>query len=439
MGHPGRKFLAVACVAFLGCSRDESDPNASGAGSSTASAPAKAAPVAARGRLLQRLPDETLAFVRVPRLSALKSLAEDPGLIGTVLRAAADQIGGGAGADGMLETMGMGDPRLRPVIDLLASLDGEAVVGVGLKRGKADAPPTPSYLAAFVELGQREADVKRLLPGIEGQVHGGRDVHIELAVQQGVLGICGSPSDGPTGTLAKLFSQRAEESVLATDLVRTMPKAPEGADEPTFELALSFVELGRAMPQAPREMTSFLDRSGLGRMRGMSLLMAVGKAGYTETITFHGGSEANLATRVLRGRGLEANWTKLMLPDAESVSLLSCDFGKAFAEIVDLMDDQMQHVVQTGLLSFQQKLGVDVRGDLVDNLGPHVLVSTRGGVPMMPSAAAALDLVVAIELRTPDRARAAIEKLVKTAGLGAYRTSERVAGIGEIHTIRPPL
>lgn len=393
------------------------------------------APVADRG-LLRHLPENALAAVRVPRIASLKAAWTRAAWLRPWVEAITRQLeenGADTGLESLLEKAGVKHPDMRGLLSNLSQIEGEAVIGLvipdvmSMMAASRGATP-PVLLAAYFELGAREPAVRKHVEALQRAGWAGK-VEVDLAIESGVLAVVAAPkgAGGGAGSAARSLKLDRARSFLATPVAADAPRVPAGATETCFEAFLNLDPVKEMLGLAPPSVRAFFQAQGLDRIHGFSHVIGTFDGGFAESVMLHGGAEPNLVTRFLASPPLQAELARWVAADAEGAGLMSLDLARILGEVRAMLPPKDQLGMDRDFAKVRKATGVDVKADLLEALGAQVLIT--GGRDA--SAAGGLDVVIAWELRKPERARTAIEKLLQTSGLQSQASRERISGLGE--------
>lgn len=416
---------------------------------------AEAAPIAARP-LFQRLPRETLAALRLPRLDRLGEAA-DRTAISNLLAAPELAALRGPAEQGLQQAFAEFFAKVPELAPLLVELKGSAaeLVVAWLSvdplafAGGAAAGKLPLRAALLLDAGASADRIDHALepllarvdesaaPGGAWQLVGrtaagwqrrlradGAQLDFEREASQFVLLI--GPDDGhearPLPPLALADSFAASEVVRAS--------APPRAG--TTAVAEAFLDLDRAW-QLCREgdspsLNATLALGGFTSIRGVSATCSLAETGLDECLRLIAPEGKDLLTRVFTARQLDPTLARWLPADAEFASLQCFDLAALFDGVRELLPAELRAPLDGFLADAKTREGIDLEQDLIRNLGPTFATSGVGSLATAFSGANAAEWALAIELQDGARLRRMVDQALRKSGMAAHVRACKVGG-----------
>lgn len=412
-------------------------------------------PAAARGSLLRRLPRSTLCAIRLPHVERLTTAYERTSLHALVQSPMGAE--GRAKMDEAFATMqrelGASFPDFATLKEQLLSLEGELVFAVvdldalALAKPAGQIEELPATFAILFDAGATahvaDSLLQRAFPRIEAKArengnaalrfelqHESADGWIRRAQNEGVcidvardrsqFVLVAGPPSGARGSSTPLPVREIEDSFLATATVRATPDFAARGSVPVAEVFVHLEPVWSAVELlAPPDVRRVVETLGAASIRGLSGAAALGAHGIDETLLVHSKDGTDLLTRALTHRAIDPRLARFLPADATSASIATFDLATFFDGVVAALTPDAKREVDAALATAREH-GIDVRADLLHNLGPTFAVigevDVVGLLAGTKAPAEALDFTFVAALRDAPRLRALVDRCLESSG-----------------------
>lgn len=184
------------------------------------------------------------------------------------------------------------------------------------------------------------------------------------------------------------------------------------------EIASLYVNFGGILanlePVLPPQAKAAIDVLGIRSLQSMSVSSAFEGKGFIDTATVHTTGERKGIMRLADGPPVDAAVLNGVPKDVVSFSIFNFDVGVLWNSIWDtikVVDAGKEAEARQMLASFESKVGVKFKEDVVDSLGSRMVTFQRPTMPgqMLP------DFAFFLQVKAADRLRDAMGKLTKLA------------------------
>lgn len=361
--------------------------------------------VTERSALLQRLPKSSLFVLRVPKVGRLAEAYKRSSFRSMV---AGTEFS--AGKAQMTEGIARVEAGLRAALpdydalrEQVMSIDGESVlalVSVDIAAFTARASKSndmPFHVAWMFDAGRHastfDALTQRALKSIETHAAetGGtsttfrretidlaswrtrvtaEDVEFDLLREGSQFLLAVGPAPKSASVEHPLAMREIEDSFLAADITRGTKDLSAGGKSVVVEAYVNLEPVWSAVQLlAPAETKALLSASGAYSIRGLSGVAALGKTGIDEEILLMSPGGKDLLTKCLTSRPLEPEIARFVPEETSTATLCSFDFEALLTNLTKILPPSEKRDLENALLD-AKKAGIDVRKDLIENIGP---------------------------------------------------------------------
>jgi hypothetical protein len=181
---------------------------------------------------------------------------------------------------------------------------------------------------------------------------------------------------------------------------------------------------------APADVKSVLFSSGAFSIRGVSAVAALGKTGLDEEVFLMSPGGKDLLTRCLTNRPLEPKLARFVPDNTTAATLCTFDLDAFFTGLTKILPAQEKRDIENGLLQVK-KSGVDLRRDLIENLGPTFALVGEfdpAGAFQNDGSARTPQFALVAQLQDGSRFRAMIDALLSRAGVRSNVQAKDIHG-----------
>lgn len=435
-----RRASSFSALILAACSGGEADvvpapvATARPARAPKVAQPAKESAKRETSSLLALVPESSIVVLRSPDVSKL-----DDAWRRTAVRELLDSddvrrsLGDvGANARAALRDADRRIPGLADLVEILPELEGELVVAYGgLDATKErDANAFPGELVVLFDARSGGERLKSVLQPMLERLVADPSSGFELAKKG--LGFHGGDErawvdgsvEGDRWSLVvgarPLVEKRretwrsgtAKSSFDASHLVRATRDGAGAGDDSALQV---YVQLSSVWPMvaasAPADVQRFVTASGLGALEGVSFSMALGAQGLDESIVVASPRHSDLLSRVLTSKPMDVSIARWMPSELEQASVASFDLGSFWTLVVGALPHEAQVDLDAWLADTKKRSKLDLKTQLVENLGPTFAWGSRGGfldtLQGKPS-----QLCVAIQIADKKRAQSLVDACV---------------------------
>ncbi|MBL8695328.1 MAG: hypothetical protein JNJ88_14635 [Planctomycetes bacterium] len=421
------------------------EPTAAPAGAPPTPAPSASAPSlrepASRGRILGFVPGDAWLVVRCPKLRELRTALLDPRITKAITSLLPGELTKSAQSE-MLGFLAEAEPRHQRAFELASAMaDGQgefalAVRGFPNVAGSNALKSGGLQIALLADMGSRTGVLEGLIARLDKTAPAdGTTLQIHAAARDGVAILIGSDS-AIAQPLEPWKAAHATSSFLTKPICHEAPKALANGDEPGLEILADFATLAQTLPIPKGAAESVLQATGLRSVHGVSLLVGGRNGRFSEEFGVHTEGETVLQ-RVLSPQPIDPAWARWAFSDADSGSIASLPLGRLYSEVAALLPSKEQNELQTTLHSLRERYALDLRADLMEQLGPQIVVSTRVRTGKRPAQSLPYDVAIAVEVHKPERLKVALDGILKIAGISGSKRTQRIQGVGDVYTLVP--
>jgi len=232
-----------------------------------------------------------------------------------------------------------------------------------------------------------------------------------------------------------LPARAVEDSFAAADVVRSLPPLREGT-RAVAEIYLNLEPVWAVVGLlAPPEARDFLARSGFASIRGVAGRCAIAPEGLDEHFVLCAPDGNDLLTRTVTASQIDAELARWLPADSRAAMVQTFDVATLFKSVNELLPDDARKEMEAGFAAVKRDAGVDLRQDVIENLGPTFAVAIprgkvagAGASPQEIAADVLPEFVLAIELADGNRLRQAAEAALRAAGPHLRMKTRGVAG-----------
>jgi hypothetical protein len=410
--------------------------------------------VVPRGKFLACVPENSLFAMRVPAVGSLKSAWKQTAIAKLLDHPALQQAMASA-----TTAMSQGWQELQSKLphgnldDLLSCFSGEALFAVydfDFASVSRSDEPMPCSVVLFVETSADTAALTGFLDSIfaaapAAVVTSGSSwkaslpmARIEVSLSDGRLAVLVAPAQKNAEELRRLMSLPSEQTLLASDIVQNTPGFSSGLEQPLSELYFNLAPIWKlARAQAPTDVSSFLTKTNLEQLCGISAVCSLAGDSIHEITMLHSPAGTDLVTRLLGAQQVDSQFARYIPKDVAAGQLLAFDVGAACKELVSLLPIEAQADVDRTLGQLKSEAGIDLRHDLLENLGPNFAFASRGSIMGLMSGKAAFDWLLAAQVKDAKRITHFAERMLVANGVTSL-VSHKIVNGKEIATVSLP-
>jgi hypothetical protein len=230
------------------------------------------------------------------------------------------------------------------------------------------------------------------------------------------------------------------QSFLACDVVRGTPDLGDQGGQPVLEAYLHIAPLWSvAKLMAPPEVTDVLNRSGLMRIQGGSLAIALGAKGISEALTLCSPGVDDIISTALVSKPMNKTLARWIPAAAESAGLYTLDLARLFTDVCKLIPAADRGGMDRAIDDLRNLQGIDLKGGLFENVGPTFAVMSQGDIASWV-ASGKPSICAAIEVADPAKAERLIASMLVAQDLASKVKSSIVgeATIREVEFVTKP-
>lgn len=416
----------------------------------------KQEPATTTRALLARIPKESLLVLRFPAVerlgetwqrTSLSKLMESPDL-GTPLAAGLQQL------EQKIADARKLSPAIAQLIDLVRSQKGELVIALtSMVPGQPDG--NGGFPVSFTILFDAGDGADALQKGIDAFLdaapkgrtnpytrktkvwgfEGGPDIgYLDVAREGTVFDVILGARSLVQGQRLAPKALTESQSFLACDVVRATPDLGDHGGQPVLEAYLHIAPLWSvAKLMAPPELTDVLNRSGLMRIQGGSLAIALGEKGISEALTLCSPGVDDILSTALVSKPMNKTLARWIPASAESAGLYTLDLARLFTDVCKLMPAADRGGMDRGIDDLRNLQGIDLKGGLFENVGPTYAVMSQGDIASWV-ASGTPSICAAIEAADPAKVERLIASVLVAQGL-ASKVKSSVVGAATIREV----
>ena len=316
------------------------------------------------------------------------------------------------------------------VLDVLGQIRGEVVVGAyGIDPDRGD-HAIPFSLAVHAELGDVADPARELLAEIAADpltdgglaqvsehryAYNDDDGRFDIDAAGDWLTVCVGPPERDD-EVSRLRGLAAEESFLASRVLATAPRSAEG-DTAWFEMFVNLDPVWPLLTAADRDAAQFLDATRLDRMFGLSMVSSMAGPVFHDFLSLHTDG-SDVLSKILRAARLDGSWSRYVPDEYDTNGMVALDLAQALDAVFDCMPEDARSMAEYQLEGMQREIGVDLREQVLENLGPHFLFASRGDLMAAMIDADDFAAALVIQLRDVRTAQRLVDDLFAQAPIG---------------------
>jgi hypothetical protein len=310
----------------------------------------------------------------------------------------------------------------------------------------------PLTAAAFVELGDAADSIGHTLRTIaatpelaRGFVTRGEDlwlmqdesIRFEMMLRDGHLCVLVGPPAEYAPILDDLASLKPQDSFLGNPVLAATP-LPLGEQAEVFaEMYLSLASLPSILDAYAPEAREIMSALGLDSIQGGGLRTSFDGDLLSDSYALLSPGRKDPFTMCFASGGLDANFARYTLPDAEDASVFHFDLSAALARLKRGLPEGPRDALEMGLEEAKRELGMDVERDVLALFGSQFAVSTKGSFALTSrDPEQVCEVAFAVELADAARFGKWMERLI---GDGMVPASPRKLGERKAYKIGMPL
>lgn len=419
-------------------------PAASSSAHPAPAAPENATPLrepAVRGRILGFVPSDAWLVVRTPNIREMRAALLDARITKAIASLLPGEITKSAQSE-LLGFLAEAEVRHQRAFELASAMSegqGElalAVRGLPNAAGSKASKDGGMQVALLAEVGNRASALEGLMARLDKATPAdGTTLQVHAVARDGIAMVIGSDT-AIQQPLEPWKAVQAKSSFLTKPICDEAPKTLANGDEPGLEVLADFRALAEALPIPKGAAESALQATGLRSVHGISLLVGGRNGRFSEEFGIHTEGETVLQ-RVLSPQPIDPAWARWAFSDADSGSIASFPLGRLYSEVAALLPSKEQNELQSTLHALRERYALDLRADLIEQLGPQIVVSTRVRTGKRPPQSLPYDIAIAVEVHKPERLKAALDGILKIAGISGSKRTQRIQGVGDVYTLVP--
>lgn len=400
--------------------------------------------------LYTRLPKDALLVVHVADVSLLPDLFEASEL--GRLYSQPESQGAAQQALTLIQAR-VGDLRSRAVefdalMDSLPSLGGEAAISLsGLTAESLAASPSARlWVVTVVYAAGDEADlvakalgpllarfaaghewslVEKSVPAWGYEISAGTFV-VDLERHGDVFELRFGGRAAVARELAALRKRDEGNSFYNSRLPLESSRVEALGAQPLLEAHLQLTSLWDALQAGgDRSDQRTLARTGMTQFFGASLEIGRTMHGLAEVLTLHSPAGVDLITHALTSQPLGLELARALPAQLSNVGLYSFNGTRLIPDLCLMIPSRAQAALMRAISEFRLKAGVDIEKDLFGNFGPTIAFASNGLMAGLDSSGKFPPLLVACDLRDPERAQRTLDALFLTCA-GSVEEREQV-------------